>query len=239
MPVQPVHPTRLYRQVAEQIARLIDSGEFGVGDRLPAERDLCVRLGVSRPSLREALIALEVEKVVEVRMGSGIYVLPPPLRREPLAAGTTAPAAAEPVALGPFDVVRARHLLEAEIVAQAARHASPEQIAAIGAALEQLRGCEVGRPEQVAGDRRFHLSLAEASGNPAYVLMLDLLWQHRTTPLYYQLENHFQSAAVWRKAMAEHEAIYAAVAARDASGAVRAMQDHLRHAENRMASKLD
>jgi DNA-binding FadR family transcriptional regulator len=72
MPIQTVEPQRLYRQIAEQLRQLMSSGEFAVGSRLPAERDLATQLGVSRPSVREALIALEVEGMIEVRTGSGI-----------------------------------------------------------------------------------------------------------------------------------------------------------------------
>ena len=74
---KPLEPQRLYRQIAKQIQTLISSGEFAVGSRLPAERDLATQLKVSRPSVREALIALEVEGVIEVRTGSGIYVKSP------------------------------------------------------------------------------------------------------------------------------------------------------------------
>ena len=75
MPIQSIEPRRLYRQIADQIRTLVRSGEFPAGSRLPPERDLARQLGVSRPSVREALIALEVEGLVEVRIGSGIYVL--------------------------------------------------------------------------------------------------------------------------------------------------------------------
>src|SRR5439155_15126601 len=74
MPFHSIEPRRLYRQIADQIRGLIKSGEFPAGSRLPPERDLARQLGVSRPSVREALIALEVEGMVEVRIGSGIYV---------------------------------------------------------------------------------------------------------------------------------------------------------------------
>src|SRR5688500_20072786 len=77
MPLQIIEPRRLYRQIAEQLRGLIRSGEYPVGARLPPERDLALQLKVSRPSVREALIALEVEGLVEVRMGSGIYVIAP------------------------------------------------------------------------------------------------------------------------------------------------------------------
>ena len=74
MPIQPVEPRRLYLQIADQVRSLIAAGEFPPGSRLPAERKLAKRFGVSRPTLREALIALEVEGYVDVRPGSGIVV---------------------------------------------------------------------------------------------------------------------------------------------------------------------
>ena len=75
MPIQAVEAQRLYQQIAQQLRQLIAGGEFPPGSRLPAERELASQLGVSRPSVREALIALEVEGWVEVRTGSGVYVL--------------------------------------------------------------------------------------------------------------------------------------------------------------------
>ena len=75
MPLQTIEPQRLYRQIAEQLRLRMGQSEFAAGARLPAERDLAKQLGVSRPTVREALIALEVEGWVEVRSGSGVYVL--------------------------------------------------------------------------------------------------------------------------------------------------------------------
>ena len=74
MPIQVIEPRRLYLQIADQVRSLIAAGEFSPGSRLPAERELAKQFGVSRPSMREALIALEVEGYVEVRPGSGIIV---------------------------------------------------------------------------------------------------------------------------------------------------------------------
>ena len=84
MPLQTIEPRRLYRQIADQIRAGMRSGEFPPGSRLPAERELAQQLGVSRPSVREALIALEVEGLVDVRVGSGVHVLDtPPARARP------------------------------------------------------------------------------------------------------------------------------------------------------------
>jgi len=100
MPIQSIEPRRLYRQIADQIRALIRSREFPPGTRLPPERDLARQLGVSRPSVREALIALEVEGLVEVRIGSGIYVLGPRADGEE--------GIAVQSALGPFELLGAR-----------------------------------------------------------------------------------------------------------------------------------
>src|SRR5512134_693627 len=105
MPLQSIEPRRLYRQIADQIRTLITSGEYATGSRLPPERDLARQLGVSRPSVREALIALEVEGLVEVRIGSGIYV-----QSQQAVLGSEQHAA-----WGPFELLRARWVIEGEV----------------------------------------------------------------------------------------------------------------------------
>src|SRR5437762_5389435 len=121
MPIQAVDDRRLYRQIADQLTMLITSGEFRRGERLPSERDLAVQLGVSRPSVREALIALEVEGLVEVRMGSGIYVR----QSEPGAARQRVTGE------GPLETIRARQVIESELAATAARTMKKAQIAGL------------------------------------------------------------------------------------------------------------
>src|SRR5688572_21779761 len=128
MPLQTVDNRRLYRQIADQIAALIDRGEYSPGQRLPPERDLAKQLGVSRPSVREALIALEVEGFVEVRMGSGVYVTD----RRGLAASKAA------VDAGPFELIRARWMIESECAALAAKNATKAQLKAIEEALDEM-----------------------------------------------------------------------------------------------------
>src|SRR2546427_8312532 len=115
MPIQSIEPRRLYRQIADQIRTLIRSGEFPPGSRLPPERDLAKQLGVSRPSVREALIALEVEGLVEVRIGSGIYV------QRSAAARNGDEASAVHAEAGPFELLRARQVIESECAALAAK----------------------------------------------------------------------------------------------------------------------
>jgi len=228
MPLQSIEPRRLYRQIAEQIRALIASGEFPAGARLPPERDLARQLGVSRPSVREALIALEVEGLVEVRIGSGIYVLGRNGAAGPHAADESAEAAA-----GPFELLRARYVIESECAALAAKSARKPQVAAIDEALLQMQREVDGGQQPLAGDRLFHLRVAEATGNGALVAVVKMLWDERAGPLYKQLEHHYDAPALWVAAMAEHRAVLAAIGAHDVAGARAAMQRHLNHAYKR------
>jgi DNA-binding FadR family transcriptional regulator len=225
MPIKAVEPQRLYRRIAEQIVRLIRSGEYKPGARLPPERDLARQLKVSRPSVREALIALEVEGYVEVRVGSGVYVT----HRRPAARGVDL----LPGDSGPFELIAARRLLESECAALAARQASPAQIRRMKAALTAMERDRRRAVMPLDNDRRFHLELAEASGNSALALAVRTLWDQRTGPLFLQLEHHFDTPELWEAAITEHHAVMVAVESRDPSGARSAMRRHLDAAARR------
>src|SRR5881394_2705389 len=194
MPFHSIEPRRLYRQIADQIRTLIKSGEFPAGARLPPERDLAKQLGVSRPSVREALIALEVEGLVEVRIGSGIYVLGPGHKMDGDDAVAPGVNRDEVHALaGPFELMRARYTIESECAALAARSAKKTQVIAIEEALEQMQREFEHHKQPLAGDRLFHLRIAEATGNGALVAVLKMLWEERMGPLFAQLEHHYDT----------------------------------------------
>lgn len=229
MPIQALEPRRLYRQIADQIAALIRRGEFKPGSRLPPERDLAKQLGVSRPSVREALIALEVEGFVEVRIGSGVYVTSAGSRR----AGGRVGKAALPPDSGPFELIEARRLVESECAAQAARHASAAQVRRMKAALASMRTDGRRNVVPLEGDQRFHECVADASGNSALAMLVRTLWAQRTGPLFLRLEHHFDTPALWSAAIAEHQAILAAIESRDPGAARAAMRRHLDMAARR------
>jgi DNA-binding FadR family transcriptional regulator len=232
MPIHSIEPRRLYRQIADQIRTLIRSREFPAGARLPPERDLARQLGVSRPSVREALIALEVEGLVEVRIGSGIYVLGPRGNGEQ---GTPVQAA-----MGPFELLRARWIIESECAALAAKSAKRAQIAAIADALQQMESVANDEKRQpLAGDRLFHLRIAESTGNGALVAVVKMLWEERMGPLFAQLEHHYDSPDQWARAIAEHRVVLDAISRRDVPGARAAMQRHLDRAYRRFSKSWD
>jgi DNA-binding FadR family transcriptional regulator len=202
--------------VSNKIEDLIRAEDIRPGERLPSERDLATRLGVSRTSLREALIALELGGVVEVRGGSGVYVSEQaPVQPELPAAGP-----------GPFEVLAARRFIEVEVAALAAKHASPAAIDAILAAVLAMEQHHEERSGNEPADRNFHLALARATGNSALVGVVDYLWSQRGS-LWHKLKEHFQTEELRQQTLLDHRNIFAAIASHDAAAARSAMRAHL------------
>jgi DNA-binding FadR family transcriptional regulator len=215
MRLQAVEPRRLYLQIAEQLRRLIRKGSIAPGERLPAERELARRLGVSRPSLREALIALEVEGLLDVRVGSGIYV-GQGRRGEPIGGDS-----------GPFEVIRARLMIEGECAALAAKHGTAAQLRAVREAHASLQREAKRHHNPLDADRAFHVRIAEATGNSALVLVVQTLWDQRVGPLYRALETKLEYPAMAGDTLREHSAVLRAILARDAPAARAAMRRHM------------
>ena len=230
MPLQTVAPQRLYRQIAEQLRVLIGQGEFAPGTRLPAERDLARQLGVSRPSVREALIALEVEGWVEVRTGSGVYAQE--------RSGSPRPSAVDGAAAewGPLELIRARRVVEGETAALAARQAKRRDLDAMRQAIDDMvRHADQGLMP-LESDRAFHTAIVQASGNDVLIETVQTFWDSRRGPVFERLGGHFESARSWRAAIAEHEAILVAIRARDADAARTAMHAHMDKSHSRFSA---
>jgi DNA-binding FadR family transcriptional regulator len=230
MPIQVIEPQRLYRQISNQLRELIIGGECPVGSRLPSERDLSVQLGVSRPSLREALIALEVEGYIEVRMGSGIYVCEAPAQ-PPEGFDLSGEE-------GPLELIQARSLLEGEVAATAAKLGKKRHFDAIRDAIDQMEADALAGIKPLEADRLFHVRIAEATGNSVLVGVVRRMFDLRLGPLFDQLHSHFETADVWAQAIAEHRQVLEALRARDPERAREAMRHHMDVAYRRLSSSL-
>jgi len=217
----------LYLQIADQLRSLIAAGEFPPGSRLPAERELAKRFGVSRPTLREALIALEVEGWVDVRPGSGILV-------------TMQKRAAEDNFGddGPLEILRARMVIEGEIAAEAAAITEPKDIAALEQILVAMKGAPADEAARVEADRQFHQYIVAKLANKVLLRLATGLFDQRDTPLARQFATDFDNPKTWTAVLAEHRKILAALAARDPERARKAMRYHLRKSHNRHTSGL-
>lgn len=151
-----LEPRRLYRQVADQIRTLIETGEISEGAKLPAERDLAERFSVSRPTVREALIVLEVEGYIQIRMGSGVYVSQRPKSTSALPADEGD---------GPFEILQARSIIEGAIAEEAARQATPSHVALLDGNLKRMEDAIGDAVQMLVNDRAFHLAIADIIGN--------------------------------------------------------------------------
>lgn len=222
--LKPADSRRLYHQIADQLRELIRLGRFGIGSRLPPERELAQQLGVSRPSVREALIALEIGGCVEVRMGAGVYVR-----------GTGDAAATTGLGESPLELMQARVVLEGGLMPQACARATPEGLAAVREALDAMReAMAAGRPALDA-DRRFHLAVAALAGNSVLERMVGELFNGRYSPMSLQLSALADTHQNWEDALREHERVLHALEAHDPLAAQAAMRVHLFNAQERWA----
>jgi DNA-binding FadR family transcriptional regulator len=218
---------RLYQQIANQIAERIQSGKYKPGRRLPPERDLAIEFAVSRSVVREALVALEIAGMVEVRTGSGAYVSVSDatnnLKKE-VAAGPS-----------PFELIAARRLIEPSCAALAAQTASKKDIAAIRQAFElNERLINGSHWERLEADREFHLRIVEATHNSRILRIVTDLWVDMFGTLFVPLSVRSVMAEKKAVTMEDHRTILHCLERRDAPGAEVAMQSHLIHAEMKL-----
>ncbi|HXI54581.1 MAG TPA: FadR/GntR family transcriptional regulator [Polyangia bacterium] len=231
MQFQPLGTRRLYRQIAEQIRDLLASGQYPLGARLPPERDMAAQLKVSRTSVREAIIALELAGLVEVRIGSGIYVSRVPGAGQPLfEAGDGGP--------GPFELLKARRIVEGEVAAEAAESIDDAALTELEHTIDAMEGMTPGSPEDDDRDRRFHVGIAEATHNGALVQTVRHYWDMRRGPMWRKLERHFQSPALRAAVIADHREILRALRERSPAAARKAMHRHIRRVEREFAQNV-
>jgi GntR family hexuronate regulon transcriptional repressor len=209
-------PQKLYQQVARSIAASIAEGRYVPGDRLPSERGLADSFGVSRPTIRDAMIALEFQGLVEARQGSGVYVM---------SRGKAEDDASE-AEVSALELTEARRLFEGEACALAAASVSDEQVAALERTvrdLTALAGTEDG--ERLEHD--FHLAIAHATRNAAIVAAVEEIWALRRqfSDCGAQLRRvRLANAEVFA---ADHHRIVATLRDRDSKEARRAIHEHL------------
>ncbi len=211
---------RMFWQVAEKIENLIDSGMYPPGSRLPPERELAESFNVSRPTIREAVIALEVMQRVEVKTSSGVYVLETRKNREQ--------QTLEKVSA--FELTQARALVEGEAAALAAQSITAEELAQLKLTLEAM---ESGI-EAEAADREFHLIISKATKNHAILLAVEKFWELRDT--LPQIKNAYAGVCSQsdKDRLLEHKAIYEALKVRNTQAARLAMHAHF----NRLINAL-
>lgn len=207
---------RLYQDLARKLIAELAAGKYAVGSRLPAERELAQQYNISRPTVREAVIALEVRGLVEVRVGSGAYVIALPGTKE--VAGFNISA---------FELTEARLLFEGEAAALAATQITDEDLAEIERLVSEIVRENQDPQGNDRADREFHLAIARATRNTAVYETIEKLWSLRyTSPEAALLHEKARTANV-KPVVEEHTAVLAALRARDPNQARAAMRAHL------------
>lgn len=216
MDIAPNSQDRLYRELARTLMSELRQGLYPVGTRMPAERELALRFDVSRPVVREALIALEVQGFIEVRIGSGAHVVALP--------GTdTSPN----FSISAMEVAEARLLFEPEAAALAARQITDAELDELATLVDAIdkENATVGGTHQA--DRAFHTVIARVTRNNAILETVDRFWEQRERSAESALLDAKVRAIDVRPIVEHHAAILEALRARDAAGARAAMQRHL------------
>jgi len=212
-------PRRLYEQIARKLSKAIAAGEYELGQRLPSERELAQKFDVSRPTVREAIIALELDELVEVRLGSGVYVthLEPPGGRE---------GAKD---IGPFELLEARHAIEGEACALAASRIEDAQLDELSGLIEEMR--DDNKHNEIllseGADRRFHELIAASTQNSGIIAAVQMLWDARVrSPQSHSMDDKVRARGL-KPPIEEHAAIVRALKKRDPEAARAAMHEHI------------
>lgn len=209
---------RLYQKLANALFEDLVAGKYAIGDRLPAERELAAEYNVSRPAVREAMIALEVQGLIDVRIGSGAYV-----RQLP---GSDARPDFHATA---FELTEARLLFEGEATALAATTITPEEIRELEQLVTELGDERTSVAENEAADHAFHMVIARATRNTVIINIIEQLWQIRSSSPECALLHDKSRRAGTRPVPDEHQKILDALKRGDAADARAAMRAHLNH----------
>ena len=221
-PVEPFSPLptdgrKLYQQVASAVADAVRRGDFAPGQRIPSERDLADEFQVSRPTIREAMIALEVIGIVRSRQGAGMFVADDPPIDAPMIG----------LDIGAFELTEARRLFEAEAAALAAVSITDDEIAHLETLIVAMQRENAEHVSGEHADRAFHLAIAHATRNSAVADVVTSLWDARyRSPLCQHVLERARSAGV-QPAIDDHQAILSGLRERNPAAARRAMRDHL------------
>jgi len=215
---------RLYRSVVTKMLNLIEGGEFPTGGRLPPERELAERFGVSRPTIREAIIALEALGYVQVKTGSGIYILE----------NKTITGAINDT-ISAFELTEARALIEGEAVALAANLITDEELQELKQSLiEMAQENEEGDLASGDADKKFHMVISQATRNSMIVDLIEHMWHVRNNaPKVYKAYKAICEQDGARR-VEEHVEIYQALENRDAAAARTAMHHHFARILNKL-----
>ncbi|MBD8548565.1 FadR/GntR family transcriptional regulator [Sphingomonas sp. CFBP 8760] len=219
---------KLYKLIAQRLLTQLQSSRFVVGQRMPTERELAVEYGVSRNTVREALIVLEARGWIAITHGRGVEVL---------RIANESPMTFDDSEVGSFKLIEARRLIEGEVCALAAPGVTPHELAHLEGLLEAMT--DANREIAERADREFHLTIARATNNEAIIAVVQSLWDWRYWSatakqlLVDVADNGMQDRIV------EHRAILDALRSASAGSARTAMRNHLDRVRDHLLAAIE
>ncbi|WP_420862384.1 FadR/GntR family transcriptional regulator [Algirhabdus cladophorae] len=235
MPFKKIEPTKLSNAVITQIELLILRGILKPGDRLPSERELSDKLGVSRPSLRAAVADLQKKGLLESRAGAGIFVAD--VLGSAFSQGLITLFSNHDEAV--FDYVSFRRDMEGLAAERAATFGSDTDLQVIAEIFEKMQAAHSKRnaTEEAALDAAFHLAIIEASHNVIMLHMMRSMYQLLREGVFYNRQMMFKQKTTRGTLLNQHRAINDALQNRDPKGARLAVEEHLTYVEGSLAQQ--
>ncbi|MEQ8902138.1 MAG: FCD domain-containing protein [Roseovarius sp.] len=235
MPFQKVTPEKLSTAVTRQIEKLILRGILRPGERLPAERELADKLGVSRPSLREAIADLQDKGLLTTRAGAGIYVAD--VLGSAFSDALIRLFADHDEAV--FDYIGFRRDLEGLAACRAARLASDTDLQVIQTIMDKMEAAhkKTNPADEARLDAEFHMAIIEASHNVIMLHMMRSMFQLLREGVFYNRQVMFKQRTTRGALLDQHRAINVAIQARDPDAARAAINAHLNYVEKALADQ--
>lgn len=233
MDLKPIKTKKIYEEIVEQIRQLVQDGELEPGDKLLSERELSDRLKVSRASVREALSALEIMGLIEVRPGGGTFI------RQ-----TNVDSIIGPMALilsmekdTVMELLEVRQVLETEAAGLAAERAEEDEIAELRAALQQMHQDLLQGVLGEEADHKFHFAVANATHNSILMRLMNTISDTMRQTLKTSRQRLYASHGTPERLYQEHEAIFQAIVKHDSKAARNSMYRHLLGVQNQMLAE--
>lgn len=225
---------RLYQVIARRISAMIEENSDNPDWSLPSERELAEELEVSRTSVREAVIALEMRGIVEVRGRAGIVILPRRGNQMSFDAINT------DIGPGPFELLEARFAIESGAAALAAQRATNYDIIELEECMSQMQEDNVSSEINEKADRDFHMTIANMTGNAIIVSTIEALWaQREASRMWKEFHEHIHAPSVNPLWIGDHYAIVSALKMRNPDAAFKAMARHITNVTNELLQADD
>ncbi|MEZ9147247.1 FCD domain-containing protein [Vibrio sp. 10N.286.52.C3] len=226
---------RRYLSIGRDLRKKLEMGEYAVGERLPTERDIATKYNVSRTVIREAIIMLELEGLVEVRKGSGVYVMKLPAtptliggHQQSISGQGAGPMIDLNGDIGPFEMLQGRQLLESHIAGFAAQNITKAEISEMRRILAEERAQVLADNPSHDTDKQFHIAIARATKNGLLIEVMEAIWSRReSSKMWAQLHADVDSQKYRMMWVEEHAAILNALLRKNPEEAKLAMWKHL------------